>query len=157
MESNGQQGKRAQGDAALDGWLDGQVHHYRCRIYYADTDLSGAVYHARYLEMLERGRSDLLRLSDILHSSLEARDNPIFWVVRHMAIDWLRSARIDDVVEIATRVVEVRKARVFMGQRIMRGDEVLVEATVTAALVDPNGKPQRMPREWIDMFAGRQG
>ncbi|MEL6922043.1 MAG: YbgC/FadM family acyl-CoA thioesterase [Pseudomonadota bacterium] len=153
MSNNAEDGKRRPADDALDGWMDDGTHHYRARIYYADTDLSGAVYHARYLEMLERGRSDFLRLTDILHSNLEAQAEPVFWVVRRMEIDWLRSARIDDIVEVATHIVEVKGARVFMAQRIVRDNEVLLEALVTAALVNRAGKPQRFPKHWLEMFA----
>ena len=155
MDDNQTYGKRTSADKMLDGWMDGDVHRYRGRIYYADTDLSGAVYHARYLEMLERGRSDFLRVTGILHSSLQARENPVFWVVRRMEIDWLRSARIDDVFEVSTSVSDVKRARIFMAQQIARGDEVLVKANVLAALVDTNGRPQRMQRDWIGSFAKR--
>jgi len=148
-------GKRGQADAALDGWMENNVHHYRGRIYYADTDLSGAVYHARYLEMLERGRSDFLRVSGILHSVLEAQDKPVFWIVRRMEIDWLRGARIDDLFEVSTAVSDVKRARVFMTQEIKRAEEILVKAQVLAALVDADGKPQRMPKEWIESFGQR--
>ncbi|MEM1378276.1 MAG: YbgC/FadM family acyl-CoA thioesterase [Pseudomonadota bacterium] len=154
MNQNSNDSKRDASDSAMDGWLEDGRHHYRARIYYADTDLSGAVYHARYLEMLERGRSDFLRLSDILHSTLEAQEDPVFWVVRRMEVDWLRSARIDNIVEIATGIIGVKGARVFMTQHIMRGDEVLLEAQVTAALVNREGRPQRFPKRWLEMFSG---
>ncbi|MEO0543921.1 MAG: YbgC/FadM family acyl-CoA thioesterase [Pseudomonadota bacterium] len=147
-------GKRTDPDTTLDGWMDGDVHRYRARIYYADTDLSGAVYHARYLEMLERGRSDFLRVTGILHSVLEAQEDPVFWVVRRMEIDWLRSARIDDIFEVSTTIADVKRARVFMAQEISRGGELLLKAQVLAALVDGSGKPQRMPKAWIDQFGG---
>ncbi|MEL6201752.1 MAG: YbgC/FadM family acyl-CoA thioesterase [Pseudomonadota bacterium] len=146
-------GKRPTADALLDGWMEDGAHHYRGRIYYADTDLSGAVYHARYLEMLERGRSDFLRVTGILHSSLEAQDKPVFWIVRRMEIDWLRGARIDDLFQVSTRVSDVKRARIFMAQEIRRGDEVLLKADVIAALIDQEGKPQRMPKEWMQAFS----
>lgn len=154
MAENGNDSKRDAADILLNGWMDDGVHVYRLRVYYADTDLSGAVYHARYLEMLERGRSDFLRLSGVLHSALEARDDPQFWVVRRMEIDWLAGARIEDVLEVHTRVASVSGARVTMSQAIMRQGTLIVTAQVLAALINEVGKPQRFPKDWIDVFCG---
>ena len=127
----------------------------RREVYYADTDFSGAVYHARYLEFLERGRSDFLRLVGVHHTELEAGQTgeTIYWVVRRMEIDFRAAARIDDVLTVKTRVAEVGKARIRMAQEIWRGDALLITAAVEAALINAEGKPRRFPREWAELFA----
>ncbi len=124
------------------------------RVYFADTDFSGVVYHARYLEFLERGRSDFLRLAGVHHTELAdgKHGERIVWVVRRMEIDFRAPARIDDILTIDTRTEAISGARIFMAQQIRRGDEVLVEARVEAAIIGEIGRPRRFPKEWIDRF-----
>lgn len=137
-----------QGERDLAGWLTDQGHSSKARIYYADTDFSGFVYHARYLEFLERGRSDYLRLAGIRHTALAAGDQPLVWVVRQMTIQFLSPARMDDVISINTITEEISGARIVMAQTILRGVDRLISAKVEAAVVTPEGKPRRFPKDW---------
>jgi acyl-CoA thioester hydrolase len=123
------------------GRISNGVHVLPVRVYYEDTDFSGAVYHANYLKFCERGRSDCLRLLGIQHHKLE---NAAF-VVRRMVCDFLKPARIDDLLDVETRFVELGGARVDIDQRVKRGDDVLFQAQVTVALVDGKGRPKRLP------------
>ncbi|MBR7539718.1 hypothetical protein KC221_26400, partial [Mycobacterium tuberculosis] len=84
----------------LAGELTSFGHRLLARVYYADTDFSGIVYHGRYLEFLERGRTDYLRLLGVHHSELAdgKHGESIVWVVRRMEIDFRGAARIDDVL-----------------------------------------------------------
>lgn len=140
--------------AGLSGTLTAAGHLLAARVYYADTDFSGVVYHARYLEFLERGRSDFLRLAGVHHSELnEGRHGErIVWVVRRMEIDFRAPARIDDILAIETRTERISGARIFMAQELRRGTELLVTAKVEAAILGESGKPRRFPREWITAF-----
>jgi acyl-CoA thioester hydrolase len=74
------------------------------------------------------------------------------WVVRRMEIDFRAPARIDDILTIDTRTEKVSGARIFMAQSIRRGDELLIEAKVEAAIMSENGRPRRFPKEWIVAF-----
>ena len=141
-------------EAGLSGTLTPSGHRVMARVYFADTDFSGVVYHARYLEFLERGRSDYLRLTGIHHTELAdgKHGEKIVWVVRRMEIDFRAPARIDDILTIDTRTRAISGARIFMAQRISRGDELLIEAQVEAAIVGESGRPKRFPKEWIDRF-----
>ena len=138
----------------LSGELTATGHRLMARVYYADTDFSGVVYHARYLEFLERGRSDFLRLAGVHHTELAEgkHGEKIVWVVRRMEIDFKAPARIDDILVIDTRTQAVSGARIFMEQQIRRGDDVLIEARVEAAIVSEAGKPRRFPKEWLAVF-----
>lgn len=140
--------------AGLSGELTAFGHRLLARVYYADTDFSGVVYHARYLEFLERGRSDYLRLAGVRHTELHEglRGERIVWVVRRMEIDFIRPARMDDVLTIDTRTEKISGARIFMAQEIRRGDEALVAAKVEAAIIGESGRPRRFPAEWIAAF-----
>ena len=140
--------------AGLSGELTPFGHRLLARVYYADTDFSGVVYHARYLEFLERGRSDYLRLAGVRHTELAEgrRGEKIVWIVRRMEIDFLKPARMDDVLTIDTSTERISGARIFMAQEIRRGAEPLIAARVEAAIVGESGRPRRFPNEWIAAF-----
>ncbi|WP_245415080.1 tol-pal system-associated acyl-CoA thioesterase [Aureimonas flava] len=131
----------------LSGRLVEGGHRLDVRVYFEDTDFSGVVYHARYLHFLERGRTDFLRLHGIGHRALMdgAFGEPMAFAVRRMEIEFLRPARIDDVLQVETRTALLGGARVVLDQRILRDGEVLVEAAVKVAVISPDGRPRRMP------------
>jgi acyl-CoA thioester hydrolase len=140
--------------AGLSGELTSSGHRLIARVYYADTDFSGVVYHARYLEFLERGRSDFLRLAGVHHTELAdgKHGEKLVWVVRRMEIDFKAPAKIDDILTIDTRTESVSGARIYMAQQIQRGEDVLIEARVEAAIISESGRPRRFPKEWIAAF-----
>lgn len=142
----------------LAGELTEFGHRLVARVYFADTDFTGVVYHARYLEFLERGRSDFLRLAGVHHTELAdgKHGEVLAWVVRRMEIDFRQPARVDDIVTVETRTEAISGARIYMAQRL-RGDDVLVEAKVEAAIIGASGKPRRFPKEWIEAFKPKGG
>ena len=119
------------------------------RVYYEDTDFTGIVYHASYLRFMERGRTNYLRLIGADHRSLfEAteREAPGFaFVVRSMAIEFLKPARMDDVLAIITEPEEVKGASMTLRQNVTRQDDVLVEAHVRVAFVS-GGRARPIPK-----------
>jgi acyl-CoA thioester hydrolase len=127
-------------------------HRHEVRVYYEDTDFSGAVYHAAYLHFFERGRTEFLRAEGIHHSEL-AKDG-IAFAVRAMEIDFPRAARIDDLLVVDTAVVEVSGARLTLDQSIERGDELIARAKVVVVAVK-DGRAARLPRAVIAAFARR--
>jgi acyl-CoA thioester hydrolase len=134
---------------ALDGEIRDGNHVMAVRVYYEDTDFSGIVYHANYLRFMERGRTNYLRLLGADHRALfEAaqREAPGFaFVVRSMAIEFLKPARMDDVLEIVTRPEEVKGASMTLHQRVMRAYELLIEAQVRVAFVS-GGRARPIPQ-----------
>ncbi|AFR26784.1 tol-pal system-associated acyl-CoA thioesterase [Bartonella quintana] len=124
-------------------------HDFQVRVYVADTDFSGVVYHARYLEFFERGRSEFLRDTGFNNKLLAsgAEGEKLFFVVRHMEINFSRPAQIDNLLTIKTRINRVQGARFFMEQYILRRDVMLVTAKVEIALINEEGKPRRLPKE----------
>ncbi|WP_292897625.1 MULTISPECIES: tol-pal system-associated acyl-CoA thioesterase [unclassified Nitratireductor] len=138
----------------LSGELTDFGHRLVARVYFADTDFTGVVYHARYLEFLERGRSDFLRLAGVHHTELAdgKHGEVLSWVVRRMEIEFRQPARVDDIVTVETCTETISGARIQMAQRLLRGEEVLVEAKVEAAIIGASGRPRRFPKEWIAAF-----
>ena len=124
-----------------------RVHVLPVRVYFEDTDFSGLVYHASYVRWCERGRSDFLRLLGNDHRGLidgAGGREPAAFVVRRMALEYLKPARIDEVLEVETRVKEIGAAHLVLDQRIVRDGTRLFEAAVTVVLVSVSGKPLRL-------------
>ena len=133
--------------------IDGEVrdgrHHMQVRVYYEDTDFSGIVYHANYLRFMERGRTNHLRLmgaeQHALFEQAKAETPGFAFVVRSMDIDFLRPARMDDVLEIVTGPQVVKGASITLHQRVNRGEELLVEASVRVAFIS-GGRARPIPK-----------
>ena len=131
--------------APLSGRFIGAAHHFAVRIYYEDTDLSGIVYHANYLRYMERARSDMLRLAGIdQRAGVEDGDGRLCGDRSAHQISRAGAARRRAGRHRAAsrRYAPLRASFI---RRVMRGDTVLTEATVTAALLVPAGRPRRQP------------
>ncbi len=138
-------------DRPYAGGFAGGVHRFALRVYFEDTDLTGIVYHANYLRFLERARSDMLTAAGIdQRAAHEAGEGA--YAVADVAIRYRRPARLEDALLVISRVTALRAASCAIHQRVMRGDEVLADADVTAAFLSPEGRPRRQPRAWIEAF-----
>ena len=127
------------------GWLDGREHVLPVRIYYEDTDFTGVVYHGNYLRYFERGRSDFLRLAGVSHAALLELPEPAAFTITRICVDFRRAARIDDALTVRTTYDRVRGPRLFITQRILRGEELIATAQVEAACIDLKGRPTKPP------------
>jgi acyl-CoA thioester hydrolase len=137
------------GRIPLDGEIRDGRHVLIVRVYYEDTDFTGVVYHANFLRYMERGRTNYLRLIGAEHRALfEAaeREAPgLAFVVRSLTIDFLKPARMDDVLEVVTEPLEVKGASIILRQRVLRAGELLAEARVRVACVS-GGKARPIPK-----------
>ncbi|MFA5955750.1 YbgC/FadM family acyl-CoA thioesterase [Hyphomicrobium sp.] len=138
---------------------DGQRHILPVRVYFEDTDAGGVVYHASYVRFAERGRTDFLRLLGTdARRLIDGSDSgePAAFVVRRMMLDYVRPGRMDDLLEVETRVRELGGASVRLDQTISRDGERLVSAEVVVVLVSISGKPLRLSaavREAFETYA----
>jgi acyl-CoA thioester hydrolase len=142
-------------DTPLSGRLVGDGHELTQRVYYEDTDFSGFVYHARYLHFFERGRTDFIRLLGVSQGALHAESDPavaVAFVVRRMEIDFRSPARMDDVLTVFSKPVEVRGARLVLDQTISRDGDLLARAHVTVAMVNGFGRARRLPEALAEKF-----
>lgn len=124
--------------------MSDRLHRLAIRVYYEDTDFSGVVYHANYLRFLERGRTEMLRDLGVDQTALFSEAVPLAFAVTRMTIDFRRPALMDDLVEVVTKVAEVGGASLTLDQRLVRGEDLLVEAAVRVAAVS-RGRPVRLP------------
>ena len=140
---------------SLDGEIRDGRHHLQVRVYYEDTDFSGIVYHANYLRFMERGRTNHLRLmgadQHALFEAAQAESPGFAFVVRSMEIDFLRPARMDDLLDVVTWPVAVKGASIILAQEVRRGGDVLVKAQVRVACIS-EGRAQPIPKELRSLF-----
>ncbi|MDR2165535.1 MAG: tol-pal system-associated acyl-CoA thioesterase [Zoogloeaceae bacterium] len=118
------------------------------RVYYEDTDAAGVVYYANYFRFFERCRSEWVRSLGYDQRQL-AREHDIVFVVRGVSADYLKPARLDDLLSVHLSVVDVGRARATLSQRVLRENELLVDGTVRLVCVSAaNMKPKSIP-DWL--------
>ncbi|AEQ52463.1 YbgC/FadM family acyl-CoA thioesterase [Pelagibacterium halotolerans] len=119
------------------------VYRFPVRVYFEDTDFSTNVYHAAYLKFFERARTEFLRALGIHHFELIAGGQA--FAIREMTISYDSPAHIDDLLEIATEMTEVGRARMVLRQTLVRDGEIICRAGVVAVLLNEKGRPVRLP------------
>ena len=138
-------------DTPYRGGFIGHEHRFALSVYFEDTDAYGIVYYANYLKFMERARSDMLRAVGIDQREVLTSGGGAYYVA-DLHIKYARPARLGDDLQVISTVHAVRGVSVVIHQRVMRGEEQLADARVTAAFLDANGRPQRQPKDWVERF-----
>jgi acyl-CoA thioester hydrolase len=133
------------------GIIEAGVHRLRIRVYYEDTDAAGIVYHAAYLEFAERARTEMLRCLGLDHASLRARFGLTF-AVRRCVIDYRAPARLDDLLQVETRLLRLGGASLELAQHVLCAGRLLAGLELRLALLDVDLRVARVPRELADAF-----
>ena len=134
------------------GTLFENSHTRMERVYFEHTDFSGVVYHSRYLDFMEHGRSDYVRMLGVHHSEMAggAYGESLAFAVHRIEIDYKAAAKIDDVLKVETERGVLKGLRLTFNQRIWREEELLLQAVVTVVLMNPEGKPRRFPQALLE-------
>jgi len=124
------------------------------RVYFQDTDAGGVVYHASYVNFMERARTEWLRTHGYSNAGLMKEFGVVF-VVRTLKLDYLKPALLDDLLSVTAQIKDVGRSRVTLHQSVMRGEEKLVEAEIHLVCVTVDGfKPVSVPdvlrEQWKD-------
>jgi acyl-CoA thioester hydrolase len=138
-------------DHPYRGGFVGKEHRFALTVYFEDTDTAGIVYYANYLKFMERARSDMLRAVGVDQRAAKDAGEGVY-AVAEVKIRYLRPAQLGDDLVVVSTVQQVRAASVAIHQRVMRGSELLSDARVTAAFLDPANRPKRHPRAWVEKF-----
>ena len=123
---------------------------WKVRVYWEDTDAGGVVYHSRYLNFFERARTEWLRALGVHQEKLASEDNVLF-AIRHMDIDFVNAARLDDELEVSVYSVDAGGVRMTFSQDMTRCSDrqQVATARLTAVCLKADSfKPTRMPK-WI--------
>ena len=133
-------------------FVDG-IHVFPLRVYFEDTDAAGIVYYANYLKYAERARTELLRDLGVEHAEY-VRGQGIAFAVRHCSADYMKPARLDDQLEVHTRILQVGGASLRAEQEVRNADWELVRLGVRLACTTLAGRPARMPKDLRESLAG---
>mgnify|MGYP001772860925 CR=1 FL=1 len=122
------------------------------KVYYEDTDAGGVVYYANYLKYFERARTEFLESLGIKISKL-AQEGINFVVVR-TEIDYVSSAKLGDILEVETQIIELKKVSLTFGYNIFRKEDekLLVKGITKLACVDNNFKLIKIPEIIYNKF-----
>ena len=127
-----------------------EVFSFPIRIYYEDTDFSGNVYHGAYIRFFERSRTEWLRDLGIHHFELAKQG--LAFAVAKMEIDFIRAAKIDDLLLVSTKIIEMKGARVVFEQDITCNNQEIARAKLVVALINEKGRATRLPKEWREIM-----
>lgn len=115
------------------------------RVYFQDTDAGGVVYHANYLNFMERARTEWLRAYGHSNAGLMKEFGMVF-VMRSVKLDYLKPALLDDALDVTAQIKDIGRSRLTLLQTVCRGDELLTEAEVHLVCVSlENFKPVSVP------------
>ena len=126
------------------------------RVYIEDTDAGGIVYYVNYLKYMERARTEFMR--ELGRGRLAIFSEELMFVVSSVSVNYSMPARLDDEVSATAGLLKVGGASMELSQRVLRGADVLVEATVSLACVSPESlAPRRIPKAMLDTLRAALG
>ncbi len=125
---------------------DTRDHTHAVRVYYEDTDAAGVVYYANYLRFIERARTEMLRDAGFDHIKLR-QERGLEFFVKSLSADYVAPAKLDDSLQVHTRVVNLNGASMEAAQTVKRGTEDLVKCTVKLVCLNQKGRPARLPAD----------
>ena len=122
------------------------------RVYYEDTDAAGIVYYASYLKFLERARTEWLRALGFEQTKL-VQDLGIAFAARSLSAEYIKPARLDDMLKVVSSIESLGRAQLVFAQRIERDTEVLLTSLMRIACFDPvRSKPKAIPKVIHEQF-----
>ena len=124
-------------------------HIYKLKVFVEDVDF-GRVYYSRYLQYIERARTDLIHERFGINLTQLMSDYDIMFVVRSCNIKYLKSADFEDNLSIETKVQKKTNVRLNLLQEVKRAGEVLVSAEVELAVVDRSGSVKKLTKEFFE-------
>ena len=131
--------------------MSNKKHTVDFRVYYEDTDAVGIMYHANFISFCERGRSDMLRDMGLPASEIFEKVG-IGFVIRHIDCDYLKMAKLDDLLTVETGVLAMKNTSFVMRQTIYCQNSPVFKMDVTVVCVDQSGKPSRAPEDLRNNF-----
>ena len=138
--------------AALSGRFEAEEHVLPLRVYYEDTDAGGVVYHANYLRFAERARTELLRLLSVDQSAMTA-ERGLSFAVTDCSLRFRAPARLDDLLEVRSRLTALGAATLEAVQNIRRRQEPIADIEVRVAMLRRDGRPARIPKDLRALLA----
>ncbi len=129
-----------------------KIFTWPTRVYYQDTDAGGVVYHANYVNFMERARTEWLRTFGYSNAGL-MQELGVMFVVRKLELNYLRPALLDDMLNVTAQLKDIGRSRITLEQTVTRGEELLTEAEVHLVCVGvesfkPVSVPEVLSKHW---------
>ena len=132
------------------------VHRLPVQVRYPEADTMGRLHHSVFLVYFEMGRTEYLRERGIAYADMERTGQ--FIAITSVDVRYRAAARYDEQLVVETWVEEIRGARIFFKNRVLRPgsplDTVIAEATICGAFIGPDGHPHRFPEEAATLMFG---
>ena len=125
--------------------------HYQVKVYYEDTDAGGVVYYANYLKFLERARTEALFSIGLSNTKIKKKFGTLI-IVKSCNIEYKKSARLEDELNIETHIISLKKTSLIMKQLIMLEKKLITDAEIHLVFVNSEGKPEKIPDKIIKNF-----
>ncbi|MBF0273425.1 MAG: tol-pal system-associated acyl-CoA thioesterase [Magnetococcales bacterium] len=141
-------------NTTLNTTLNTGAFHWSARVYYENTDAGGVVYHAEYLKFMERARTEWLRDLGFEQQAL-LQERGLLFAVANMEIDFLASARLDDLLNVSVILEQTKRVSLTLAQTITRSNPAddaapLIRAKVRIAMLSRDFKPVRIPADILN-------
>ena len=117
---------------------------FNFKVYYEDTDSGGVVYYANYLKYIERARTETLGTVGLFQNKIKDQLNIIF-VVRSIFAEYMKPAKLDDILEVTTNFIKLGMVSIVVEQEIFLKKTKIFGAKVKLGIIDLNGKPKKLP------------
>ena len=117
---------------------------FKLKVYYEDTDAGGVVYYANYLKFMERARSDALKSLGFTNKLL-IKESGTYIIVKSCNISYIKSAFLEDNLEIKSNIKEITKTSFFMSQKVFKDNDQITDAEIHLVTIDKKGKPVKIP------------
>ena len=128
-------------------------HTFEQKIYFADTDAYGVVWHGTYLRWLEIGRCEFCEM--LGHDLLDLQANDVSLPVTNVNVRYKASAKLDNIIIIDTWISKVTPLSITFSQTIKDKEtgKLFIQATVDVVAVNSEGKLyRRMPEVLLNSF-----
>ena len=120
------------------------MYNFSIRVYYEDTDSGGVVYYANYLKFTERARTNMIQELGLTLNQLQD-DYDCLFIVKKVNCEYLQSAKLEDILEVHSKIIQVKNASFELEQNISRDNKIIFQSNIIMVCVNTKGKPKKIP------------
>ena len=132
------------------------MYNYNLRVYYEDTDSGGVVYYANYLKFIERARTEFIHQLGFTITSL-LKDYDRLFVVRKIECDYIQSCKLEDDLNVNSKVLSVKKASFELEQNIYKENNLIFYSKILMVCVNAQGAPSKIPEKLHNLMKNKDG
>lgn len=127
------------------------MFRYTVKVYYEDTDSGGVVYYANYLKFTERARTNMIQEFGFTLNQLHNNHDCLF-IVKKVNCEYLQSAKLEDILEVHSKIIQVKNASFELEQNIFRDNKIIFQSNIIMVCVNTEGKPKKIPEDIVSLL-----